>query len=642
MLGSFDSIVRWWKEGNGHPAVNGEWRPTLNGNGKHLSTESPPAESHEVTEPWLEQLDNAGIPRTLHYPTTTLGRLVDQAAERFGDNPAVIYKEHTWTYRELLQRVNRLAGGLASLGVRTGDRVLLALPNCPEFVLAFFAIQKLGAVMVNAGPLMGVDDLHRLMGLTTPRIVIGLDLLASKINEASKGSPAECCIWITLQSYQTLIRRMGYQIKLWQQRERSNGSALQSKHITLAEVVENAPARPPTVEPSPHALAMLQPTSGTTGAVKLVELTHANLLCNATQLTAWMGARDGQESVLAVLPMFHVYGLMTGLINPICCFATLILMTRFDPEEALRILTQHRPTVFPLVPAICNAMSNRIEQSDPRPVISGLRICMSGAAPLPRDVAERFERLTGATVIEGYGLSETAPVTHANLPKQPRYGSIGLPMPDTHCQVVDLDDPAQAVPVGQPGELIISGPQVMTQYYGDPDATRKALWTDGGGRVWLRTGDIARMDEDGFFQIVDRKKDMIIHSGLKVYPAKVEKVLASHTRVGDVAVIGRPHPVHTEDVVAIVVVKSGKDSNHTDELANELRLLCREHLAPYEVPAQFVFKETIPRSMLGKALKTVLRDQLNDDGNTPPTPSRPAKAPVVAPVVGETSGKEAA
>jgi len=642
MRGSFDSIVRWWGKSNGHAHANGEHHVGINGNGhiKPVMMSCGPEESAE-SRPWLNQLDEAGIPRTLHYPTTTLGRIVDQAAERFGDNAAVVYNQQTWTYRELLERVNRLAGGLARLGVRTGDRVLMALPNCPEFVLTFFAVQKLGAILVNAGPLMGIDDLQRVITATKPRVMVGLDLLASKMIDAAKITPPEHFIWITLQSYQTLIRRMGYQIKLWQNRDRSSEAAPRANHTTLAKVMENAPARPPTVEPSPQTVAMLQPTSGTTGAVKLVELTHANLLSNATQLTAWMSARDGQESVLAVLPMFHVYGLMTGLINPITCFASITLMSRFDAEEVLRILTQQHPSVFPLVPAICDAMSNRIERTEPRPVITGLRICMSGAAPLPRDVAERFERLTGATVIEGYGLSETAPVTHANLPTKPRAGSIGLPMPDTCCQVVDLDEHSpHAVPVGEPGELLISGPQVMHRYYDNPEATAQALWTDPSGRVWLRTGDIAKMDEKGFFQIVDRRKDMIIHSGLKVYPAKVEKVLSSHPRVGDVAVIGQPHPAHTEEVIAVVALKSGdKDRNHTEQLANELRALCREHLASYEVPSRFVFKENIPRSILGKALKTILRDEMVGEPEPPPGGQPPKPAPVRSPEIKE---KEAA
>jgi long-chain acyl-CoA synthetase len=251
---------------------------------------------------------------------------------------------------------------------------------------------------------------------------------------------------------------------------------------------------------------------------------------------------------------------------------------------------------------------------------------MTGAAPLSREVAERFERLTGIRVVEGYGLSEASPVTHANLASRPRYGTIGLPLPDTLCQVIDLDGSSRAVPTGQPGELAISGPQVMRGYYHDPKATQEALWTDGNGRVWLRTGDIARMDEDGFFQIMDRKKDMIIHSGLKVYPAKVERVLAAHPRVSDVAVVGHPDPVHTEEVVAVMVLKSiSGELEDPDVLADEFRALCRAHLASYEIPSRFLFKDQIPRSALGKTLKATLRQQLNGAAMEPPLPPEPAK-----------------
>jgi long-chain acyl-CoA synthetase len=620
MRAPFDSMFRWWKEVNGDTRLNGNGhddRPAV------VEHEPPPA---PVEPAWLAQLDKERIPRTLRYPTTSLGRLIDQAAERFPNNPAIIYNHETWTYRDLRARVNRLAGGLARLGVRSGDRVIVALPNCPEFVLSFFAIQKLGAIVVNAGPLMGVDDLQRVMAITTPRVVIGLDLMASKIIEATHTHPPEHVVWTSLQCYQTLINRMGYQIKLWQHRERSNGSAAAVKHTTLTKLMEHAPARPPTVEPGPQTLALLQPTSGTTGAVKLVELTHANLLANATQISAWMNVRDGQESALTVLPMFHVYGLMTGLIQPISCYAAITLMTRFDAKAVLELLVEQRPSVFPAVPAICDAISNEIEQWVPRPDLSHVRFCTTGAAPLPRQIAERFEKLTGIKSVEGYGLTESSPVTHANLTSRPRYGTIGLPMPDTLCRVVEIEDPAHEVPTGQPGELLVSGPQVMSGYYHNPEATLRALWTDEHGRVWLRTGDVARMDEDGFFQIMDRKKDMIIHSGLKVYPAKVEKVLSSHDRVGDVAVVGQSDPVHTENVVAVVVLKNiGRSLEDRGALAEELRALCRQHLAAYEVPYRIVFKDHIPRSVLGKVLKATLREELGNEP-TEPTPPRPTRA----------------
>jgi long-chain acyl-CoA synthetase len=624
-------MFKWWPQrsagsnggSNGNGYTNGRRNGTGSAHDGHAEDETesslvgsddadtPPTPPEQPLEqPWLAQLDREGIPRTLRYPTTTLARILDQTADRFAELPALLYGEKSWTYRELLARVNRMAGGLSRLGVRKGDRVVLALPNCPEYVISFFAAQKLGAVVVNAGPLIGADDLRTIIALTNPRVVIGLDLQAQKIVTAAKDSSTDHFVWVTLQSYQTFLKKFGYQFKLWQEgREHTNGShgpnGNPAHHTSLADLLKHAPAKPPTVEPPAGAMAVLQPTSGTTGTVKLAQLSHRNLLANATQVANFMGGREGQERVLAVLPMFHIYGLMTGLLHPVLSASTVILVTRFEAAQTLDVLVRDRPTIFPLVPAICDALSNEIQRRDPRPKITGLRICISGAAPLPIEVAQRFERLTGGRVVEGYGMSESSPVTHANPPDHPRYGSIGLPMPDTSCRIVDLERGERDVPVGQPGELLISGPQVMSGYFGNPDETQRALWIDPQGRTWLRTGDVVRMDEDGFFQVLDRKKDMIIRSGLKVYPAKVERVLLTHSRIADAAVIGRAHPIHTEEVLAFIVLKA--DDVEREKLVEELRGLCREHLAPYEVPAKFEFAERIPRSALGKLLKKELR-----------------------------------
>jgi long-chain acyl-CoA synthetase len=612
MRGPLDVMRRWWQESNGHG--NGP------GNGRDPAAVNEPSLPRQATPldpPWLARLDHEGIPRSLHYPTTTLGRIVDHAAERFGDLPALVYNQNRCSYRELQARVNRLAGGLSRLGVRKGDRVALTLPNCPEYVTAFLAVQKLGAILVNAGPLMGLDDLRSLMALTSPHVVIGLDLQAPQLINASRDCSLAHFVWVTLQSYQTLLKRVGYQIKLWHGRGPATGSA---EHVTLADLLENAPAKPPTIEPSPEALAVLQPTSGTTGSLKLAQLSHRNLLANATQVAVWMGAREGQERVLTVLPMFHAYGLTTGLITPLFCAATIVLLTRFDPAQTLDALISERPTVFPLVPAICDAIGNEIERRDRSAALPDLRVCISGAAPLPKESAERFERLTGVRAVEGYGLSESSPVTHANPLSRPRYGSIGLPMSDTSCRVVDLEDGAREVPLGQPGELLVAGPQIMSGYYKDAEATQRALSTDEQGLTWLRTGDVVRMDEDGFFQVLDRKKDMIIRSGLKVYPAKVEKVLLADERIADAAVVGQADPAHTEEVVAFIVLKSGEFDR--DALALELRALCRQHLATYEIPSRFEFIDQLPRSALGKVLKKELRRL---PANSPAKPQKPQR-----------------
>jgi long-chain acyl-CoA synthetase len=611
----FRLLERWWRPSNGR---------------KPISDPTEELQRQQQEQPWLTQLDKAGLPRSLVYPSTTLARALDQTADRFGAATAMTYGEKRWTYAELLAQVNRMAGGLAALGVRRGDRVLLTLPNCPEFVVAFFAIQKLGGVAVNAGPLMGADDFELAISMTTPRVTIGLDLQAPLLLKVCHGSTVQHSVWVSLQLYQPMLKRVGYQFKLWQQHA-GNGDGMQ--HQTLSTLMAQAPARPPTVEPDPSQLAVLQPTGGTTGTLKLVELSHRNLLSNATQMAVWMGSRMGQERHLAVLPMFHVYGLTTCLVSAVCSAAAMILATRFQARETIDLVRRHRPTLFPVVPAICHAISDALERDTDTPTkLEGVRLCVSGAAPLTQDVAERFTRLTGVTVVEGYGLTEAGPVTHVNLPGQPRFGSIGLPVPDTRCRVVDLET-GRDVARGEAGEMLIAGPQVMAGYLANPADTRRVLTTDEHGTLWLHTGDVVRCDEDGYFYVLDRKKDMIIRSGLKVYPARVEAVLRTHDRVADVAVIGRPDPVHTEIVVAFIVRKDlpqKEPAQSVDALTGELRSLCREHLAPYEVPAAFEFTEQIPRSPLGKVLKKTLRMR------------PPAAVPVAAPAVPKagSNGKE--
>ena len=625
-----DTFRRWFTNGT-PPSEVDRTTPVpheTGGNGKAVTRQvgkpaASPAPAPEA--PWLAQLDAASIPRSLVYPTTTLGRVLDQTADRFGDATAVVYGATRWTYRELLAQVNRTAGGLASLGVRRGDRVLLTLPNCPEMLTTFLAVQKLGAVVVNVGPLMGADDLSAVMSMTAPRVAVGLDLQAPVLERAGQGSAVEHWVWVSLQAYQPVLKRLGYQYKLWTGR---NGHGNKAQHVELDELLAQAPPRPPTVEPDPNKVAVLQATGGTTGTLKLAQLSHRSLLANAMQVSAWMKISPGQERFLAVLPMFHVFGLTTCMVAPLFNASSMILMTRFNAVDMLATCRAERPTVIPIVPAICAALCDELERQEKKdgkkpPLLDSIRLCISGAAPLPVPAIERFRKYTGAPLIEGYGLTEASPVTHVNLESRPRAGSIGLPMPDTKVRIVQVDGnpyhPKDVAP-GEPGEMLISGPQVMLGYFSNPEQTRSALLTAEDGNVWLRTGDIVRMDEEGFFYVLDRKKDMIIRGGLKVFPAKVENVLRRHSRVTDVAVVGRADEVKTETVVAVVVVTeppppSDKSAaavaaaaeQDRKQLIGELRSLCREHLAPYEVPQEFEFVKELPRSPLGKLLKRELR-----------------------------------
>jgi long-chain acyl-CoA synthetase len=431
---------------------------------------------------------------------------------------------------------------------------------------------------------------------------------------------------------------VGYQFKLWQSRDRG-GAGGRAEHVTMDGLLQHAPSRPPTVAPELDHAAVLQPTGGTTGTLKLARLTHRALLANCTQVVTWMSLRYGQERVLAVLPMFHIYGLMLGLLSGVFSASELILLTRFDAPETLRLLREHRVTIFPMVPAICDALGDLLAGEEHPEPLRDLRLCFSGAAPLPPESGARFRRLSGSCVIEGYGLTEASPVTHGGLPGDPRPGSIGLPLPDTRVRVVDLDTGDDVAP-GACGELLVSGPQVMSGYFGDPEQTRIALRPDASGTVWLHTGDVVRYDADGFFQVVDRRKDMINHSGLKVFPSRVERVLKQDDRVKEVAVVGRPDPVMTERVVAVVVPAAPPED--ATKLGQELRAICREHLAPYEVPADVEFVEALPRTGLGKLLRkdlrvastggTLVRGDAPDGGTSPAAPRSDDGEPPLGPV----------
>lgn len=575
-------VSRWWKR---EPAqADAEAPPSFNGSG-----DAGAADLHERYR----------LLRTLNYPHTSIGQMLDQTAQRYPDVPALHFGEQRWTYGELLTLVNRLAGGMAQRGVRRGDRVVMALPNSPDYVLCFLALQKLGAVVVNAGPLMGTDDLRELLRMTEPRMMIALDLQAGTQGPVASERPKMTWVWSSLKAYQPLWKRMGYQVKRWQARDHLYAH---EAHTSVKGLFIDAPSRPPTIAPSPEDVALLQPSGGTTGTLKVAELTHHGLLCNATQLSAWSHMRSGQERFLALLPMFHVYGLMMGLILPALNASLILPMPRFALASLMDLLREHEPNVLPIVPTVADMLCEELESRPDRAVLGVLRraFVISGAAPLPEATSERFEKLTGSQLVQGYGLTEASPVTHANPLLAPRAGSIGLALPDTQTRLADLDDPARDAPPGEPGELVVRGPQLMRGYYRNETETARMLRKDDRGRIWLYTGDVARLDEDGYVYLIDRRKNVINHAGLKIWPARVEHVLQAHPNVRDAAVIGRPDATYGEAVAAILVTRDGTD---TSKLVDELRGTCRQRLAPYEVPTRFEFVEQLPRTALGKLLK---------------------------------------
>ncbi|MCX7689192.1 long-chain-fatty-acid--CoA ligase [Thermoflexus sp.] len=539
------------------------------------------------------------VPRSLTYPQQPLSALMDFAANQYGDRTATIFYGAEMTYRDLRSHSIRLATALDALGIRPGDRVGLMLPNCPQFLIAFYAILRLGAVVVPLNPLYVERELRYVVEDSGMRAMIALDTMALKVMAVREQAGPEIVIFAGLQDYMPEAVR-----PLYLQRIQAQGMSIETPTgrglYRWVDAMEKAGERffQPPVNPM-EDVAVLPYTGGTTGTPKGVMLTHFNLFANVIQAYVWVREfiRRGEERYLAALPLFHSFG-MTSLMNVgMFTGSTLILLPRFDVEEALNTIRAYQPTFLPAVPTMYIALLNH-----PRAAESGLgsiRLCNSGAAPLPVEVIQQFARFSSGTFVEGYGLTEASPITHINpIMNLKKLGSIGLPIPDTDVRIVDVETGTRELEPGEIGELIIKGPQVMKGYWNRPEETAQTL---RGG--WLYTGDIARMDEDGYFYIVDRKKDMILTGGFNVYPREVEEVLYAHPAVLEATVVGVPDPYRGEAVKAYVVLKPGAQASEEEILAH-----CRKNLAPYKVPRSVEFRDSLPKSMVGKVLRRVLRE----------------------------------
>jgi len=539
------------------------------------------------------------VPRSLTYPRQPLSALMDFAANQYGERTATIFYGAEMSYRDLRAHSVRLATALDALGIRPGDRVGIMLPNCPQFFIAFYAILRLGAVVVPLNPLYVERELRYVVEDSGMRALIALDTMAPKVMAVREQAGPELVIFAGLQDYMPEPVR-----PIYLERVRAQGMSTETPAgpglYRWTELMERAGERffQPPVNPL-EDVAVLPYTGGTTGLPKGVMLTHFNLFANVIQAYVWARefVRRGEERYLVVLPLFHSFG-MTSLMN-VGMFngASFILLPRFDVEEALNAIRTYQPTFLPAVPTMYIALLNH-----PRVAESGLgsiRLCNSGAAPLPVEVIQQFARFSSGTFIEGYGLTEASPITHINpIMNLKKLGSVGLPIPDTDARIVDVETGTRELAPGEIGELVIRGPQVMKGYWNRPEETAQTL-RDG----WLYTGDIARMDEDGYFYIVDRKKDMILTGGFNVYPREVEEVLYAHPAVLEAAVVGVPDPYRGEAVKAYVVLRPGAQASEAEILEH-----CRRNLAPYKVPREIEFRDSLPKSMVGKVLRRVLRE----------------------------------
>lgn len=561
----------------------------------------------EPVKRWLTSYPEDIAP-TFDYPLHNLGKLLQHAAEQFPSNRALYFLGTTYTYTELLQAAYRFANALRStFGIAKGDRIAIMLPNCPAAVISYFGTLLAGGIVVQTNPLYKEHELKHQLGDSGVRLIVTLDLLYNRIQAVRPHTRLEHILiasiagdlpWPKSWLYPLKQRKDGLHTRIPYNRQNIH---------PFKKVLANAPPTPicETVDAKSDT-ALLQYTGGTTGISKGVMLTHYNLIANAYQNIHWSyKSVTGKERFLAALPLFHVFGL-TVLMNQAALRAgEMILLPRFEAETVLKTIHRKHPTVFPGAPTMYIALLNHpgVEQY----ALSSINVCVSGSAPLPIEVQERFEALTGARLIEGYGLTEASPVTHANpIWGRRKIGTIGIPFPDTDAAIVDSDT-GEELPPGEIGELVVRGPQVMAGYWNRPEETAKVL-KDG----WLYTGDMGTMDEDGYFAIVDRKKDVVIASGYNVYPREVEEVLYEHPSVQEAVVAGVPDAYRGETVKAYIVLKSGYAATGA-----ELEAYCRERLASYKVPRAYEFRAELPKTMIGKVLRRALIEEEQAKAHAP-------------------------
>ena len=553
-------------------------------------------------KPWLRYYEDH-VPEHLNYPHLVMPELLERAARERPESPAILFKGRRITYRELNQSVDRFSAALQGLGVRPGDRVAVHLPNCPQFIISYFAILRIGAIVVPCNPLYQFHEMKHQLCDSGAQVIVTLSAFYPLIRRVRPETQLRHVIVAEIKTYFPPHLNLLFTLLLEKKKGHRVSISGETATYWFRDLLARAGARPEPVVVQEADTAVLMYTGGTTGISKGAQLTHRNILANAFQCKTWLNAPDGKDIFLVQIPLFHAYGMTTSMNLPVLTMNTMLLVP--DPRDLpdiIHTIHKFRPTLYPGVPAMYNAINNYrdLEKYD----LSSIRACISGAAGLPVEVQERFQGITGARLIEGYGLSEASPVTHANpLFGDNRVGSIGLPWPDTEVKIVDVDTGLQTLGVGEVGELCLRGPQVMKGYWNMPTETANSLRTGPeGGEPWLHTGDIATMDEDGYFRIVDRKKDMILGAGgYNIYPREIEDSLYEHPKVLEAAAVGVPMGDKGERIKVFVVLKPGETA-----VEEEIIEFCRQNLAAYKVPRLVEFRESLPKSMVGKILRREL------------------------------------
>jgi long-chain acyl-CoA synthetase len=561
-----------------------------------------------AARPWLRHYEQ-GVAAQLDIPEQPLTWLLDQTVSKYPGHTAILYYGTRLSYAQLSSLTNRFAIGLQKLGIRKGDRVAIALPNIPQYPIAFFGALKAGAVVVPTNPLYTEREMEHQMADSGARILVMMEDFYPVIRKARAKTALEHIILTSPADYLPPMLRRLYplsqrnakhpQPRLTEKERRENRTLHSMKemlesHGTKGIEVYNLP-----VPTTGDDLAVLQYTGGTTGLSKGAMLTHRNLLSNAFQTRYWTPkAVVAGETTLCVAPFFHSYGLTVGMNLSILAAATMVLLPLFKAKEVVKTIHRYRPTLLPGIPTMYLAIMREVGANTD--LVSSIKYCISGAAPLPAKVRVDFEEMTHGKLVEGYGLSEASPVTHCNpLNGDVRDNSVGLPLPNVEAAILNPQT-GELLPVGEEGEIVVKGPNIMQGYWNRTEET-DAIFING----WMHTGDIGKMDAEGYFYVVDRAKDLIIASGFNVYPREVEEVLFNHPTVQEAAVIGMPDEYRGETVAAFIVLKSSFAS--TEETRQSIIAHCKQNLAAYKVPKSIEFRTSLPKTLVGKVLRRELR-----------------------------------
>jgi long-chain acyl-CoA synthetase len=562
----------------------------------------------DFARPWLRHYEQ-GVPTQLAIPDRPLTWILDQTVSRYPSHTAFIYYGTKLTYAQFSSLANRFASGLLRLGIKQGDRVAIALPNIPQYPIAFYGALRAGAVVVPTNPLYTEREMQHQLADSGARVVVMLDMFYPVVRAVRENTALEHIIITSPTDYLPPMLQRLYPLRQLHSHHPQPPLTTKELHEDKMLLVMSAILESHTkggievfklpVQATGDDLAVLQYTGGTTGLSKGAKLTHRNLLANAMQTRSWIpNTRDGEEVVLCVAPFFHSYGLTVGLNLPIYSASTMVLLPKFETKEVVKTISRYHPTQLPGIPTMYIAIMRGIGKHTAN--LRSIKYSISGASALNAKVRMDWEAVTGGRLVEGYGLSEAAPVTHCNpLNGDVRDGSVGLPLPEVESIILDQKT-LEPAPIGAEGEIMVKGPNIMQGYWNRPDETA-SIFYEG----WMHTGDIGKMDEEGYFYIIDRSKDMIKASGFNIYPREVEEVLLLHPSVAEAAVIGIPHEYRGETVAAVIVLKPGVEASL--ETRDAILAYCKKQLTPYKVPKLIEFRESLPKTLIGKVLKRELK-----------------------------------